>query len=382
MHVPQPVATRWSDIESALPFSELELLADVARLRVRHRVRAVYVGGSRADGYGNARSDIDVYALVDEPVVRQPGEGFAVSCIGHRHIQYDFVSIPFLEDAIDQLQSSALEKIRLSTDDLKLLHRLCNSVAVSGCEIVRAYAERVRAAGFARLCAHRKAWECENGIQDAYGAWESGHVETAVYMLRTAVRLALDALVSLCGETANNDKWIFPRSVRAFGPDHPLCITFRNLYRHIPAEHEQDELQSCFEDSFRFVQVCLDALCANETARATAAAPPLNPLAQHVLKALDATIPNGKSPHVYLRRTDSKVLLHHRGLLKQELSERAAVLWWCAGGGSSPGGAASAAACLRPDLFVREADAQEMAERLCARWTAAGYLRPPMTSAR
>jgi hypothetical protein len=376
MHVPRPVAVRWSDIESQMPFSEQELLDDVARLRDRHRVCAVYVGGSRADGYGNVRSDVDVYVLVEEPVEPISGGGYVVSCVRGQHIQYDFVTTDFVENAVAQLREGALDRVSLSRVDLKVLHRLCNSVVVSGDDVVSGYRERLLNAGFARLCAHRKAIESENGIQDAYGAWDSGHNETAIYMLRTTVQFAFDALVSLRGETANNDKWIFPRSVRAFGSDHVLCLRFRSLYQQIPNENNPDDVAQYFQRSFRFVQVCLDALCASAMPVTGDVAPPheVNSLIQRVLLGLDETVPSRKSPHAYLRCINGKYLLHNRGRPRQELGERAAVLWLCVVGRQSPAETASAAMRLRPDLFQDEAHAMTLADKVHRGWVAAGHL--------
>lgn len=375
MHVPQPVAKVWADIGSALPFSEKELLVDVARLKQRHPVVAVYVGGSRVDGYGNNRSDVDVYALVDGAAESDSRDGFEVSFIHRQPIQYDYVSVAFVEGAINQLRTLVFEEVRLSIADIRILHRLCKSVAVLGKERIDEYRAQLLEAGFPRFCAYKQALECDNAIQDAYGAWESGHIETAIYMLRTTVQFAFDAVVSLAGETANSGKWIFPRSIRALGQDHPLCLRFRSLYDRIPNVGNSDDVEQCFARSFRFVQVCMDTLYANGVGSATGSTTDeLSVLSGHVLKGLDEAIPNRKSPFVFLRRALGKHLLYHRGLLKQELSERAGIVWLCIIGRLSADETATVAAALRPDLFPDEASALELTVKLYRTWTNAEYL--------
>lgn len=373
MDIPRPLAHRWDDIADDLPFAREELLADAHRLNDHWHVKAVYAGGSRVDGYGNTRSDLDLYALVEDPVGPPRHDGYVVSLIRGQPIQYDIVTIAFVDQALTQLLADDLDNVQLSATDLKVLHRLVHAVPLLGETILEQCRDRLVQAGFARLCAYRKVAQSLNGLQDAYGAWESRQLETTVYTVRSTVQYALDAVLCLLGETANNDKWIFPRSVRALGAAHPLSLSFRRHYRGIPDSEQTEDVARYLQDALGLAQTCLDTWFATWLEREHTPVHGLGPVARHVMQHSGTY--GVKTPHVFLRRLRDKTVLFHRGRPARELSDRAAALWLCLQGETAAPQALAEVACTLASTQFPDLDgALALAERLLPAWSAAGYL--------
>lgn len=370
------VARTWLDLDGDVPFTPEALLADVERLRGNREVLAVYVAGSKVDGYGNARSDVDAYALVRSGELLHEHDGFDVTFIERQHIQFDFVPVEFVEQALQQIETNPPDRVLLVAREMLLLHRLYNSVAVSGSDIIEGFRTRLRNANFAHVCAAKQITACENTVQDLYGAWESGQSETSVYAARIASQYAFDAVVSLLGETANNGKWIFPRSARSLGVEHPACKEFRAIYSSAPLGASTDAISAYLRRCLRMVQVGMETFLAHLLVGPDAVHKhfELNNLADQLLLGGMEPVPQRKSEEAYVRRESGKLYLYVRGIARQELSERAAVCWLSIAGRKDNSACAATAHSARPDLFADEADAHQRMSKLAAGWREKGLL--------
>ena len=65
----------WACLSQQFGITHDALLADVRAKVGDHTVHAVYIGGSIADGYSNARSDVDVYARLRREGRSRCGDG-------------------------------------------------------------------------------------------------------------------------------------------------------------------------------------------------------------------------------------------------------------------------------------------------------------------
>jgi predicted nucleotidyltransferase len=361
----------WADVRARLGITREALLADVEAKLDMCLVHGVYVGGSIADGYGNERSDVDVYVLISEASRPPSNGGFEVSMMVHRTLQYDFVSLEQLDKAIEQFEGRAFEDASVSIATNQVLHRLMNGVVVYGPEVVHRYRERLAHARYCAFSSHVKEMQSENALQDAYGAWESQQFETATINIRLATQRAFEAVLSLCGQTATNEKWVFEKAALALGKEHAAYLHFRDLYSRMPARFDPEGVAEYFGDSLAFLQLCFDATVASALVP-SAHGDHLGELSQALLqRTLQG--PTRKNCRIHLKRHRGRILVHDAAVPTREMSERAALVWIGLGIVPTLVESVSLAQRLRPDI-IDEGSAAGLAPKLEAAWLKTGML--------
>ncbi len=371
MHRPPSQARVWEDISPAAAFSADQVLVDAAVVGANEHVLAVYVAGSRVEGFGNGRSDVDLFLLVDRPAER-PRYGHDVSVINGQHLQYDVVSVQFVQRALAELRKEHLEDVDLNRANLQLLHRLCNSVVLSGQEHVAALRAELFDAGFVTFSTYLKLQDCDNSVQDAYGALEAGHTDTAMYSFRQAAQRAFEAVLAVCGETTANEKWVFAKASRALGPSHPLNLRFRSLIACTPVDGDEATVGSYIARAVELTQACQNVVVAQSLSGA-ADGGRLSLLAERLAGATtDAT--HRQRPGTWIRRVRGKNVLCRQGRPAVELGTRAALVWLGAETGLDGDALARLLAELRPDLFGSVDLASESVARVEQSLAAAGWL--------
>lgn len=364
------VAPTWEDIQPLVKIHRQQLIAK-ANAVVAGPAHAIYVGGSIADGYGNNRSDLDIYVLIDENNRPSSKRGFDFGVLNGKGLQFDFVSHDQLEAAIAQLETKKFEQISMNLSMNQILHRLCNAVVIDGGDTVAGYAERLRNARYLAFSSFVKQEQCENALQDAYGAWDAGQLETATFNLRLATHRAFEAVLSLCGQTATNEKWVFEKASRALGKSHPALAQFTALYLSMPSAFTTDGVGDYFERLLSFMQKCMDATLSSLLVPATPRVP-FSRLGKSIL-ASSAPAANRRNPRIHLRRVEGRNIVLESAVPGRELSDRAALVWICSWTCDDIEQSVAAAYGARPDLFVGE-DVPSLAIKLEANWVRAGML--------
>jgi hypothetical protein len=361
----------WSDIGRRLGIEPNWLLADVAAKIGNRPIHAVYIGGSLAEGYGNVRSDVDVYVLVDE--ISRPlwTGGFELSIVNSHALQYAFVSVEQLDAAILQFENRSFEEASVSRALNQILHRLVHSVVVHGDVIVQRYRSRLNAARYSAFSSFVKEMQCENSLVDAYGAWETGQYETATYNLRLAAIRAFEAVLSLYGQTATNEKWVFEKAALALGKKHPAYEGFVELYRRMPISFSSKDVKEYFDDLLAFVQFCFDATTGNVLMPHSPYEQVSN-LTQAILKRKFFGL-RQKNSRIHIKRYKNSNLVCQAAIPKRELSDRAALVWLWLGVASTLVESVEMARDSRPDLFVDVSNV-ELAKKLEAAWLKTGML--------
>lgn len=199
---------------------------------------AVYAGGSLVRGWGNERSDLDLYVIVDEPWESEsaqidsvalhpdsiPVEGIYVD--GRRwDIEY------WLESQVDQVfakvSPETLESIqpaakRMMDPEIALLERFSYAAPVAKDEWLEERRRRLDALPLRQMMALRALHMLDIYTEDVVGQLGKGDVESAVLTSRIALRYAVDALLASHGEFGESPKW-FARRYRAADP-HELSF--------------------------------------------------------------------------------------------------------------------------------------------------------------
>jgi len=362
----------WPDIGRKLGIEQSWLLTDVAAKIGNRPIHAVYIGGSLAEGYGNVRSDVDVYVLLDESSRPLWRGGFEISVVNSHTLQYVFVSVEQLDAAILQFENRPFENASVSRSLNQILHRLVHSVVVHGDVIVQSYRLRLKAARYSEFSSFVKEMQCENSLVDAYGAWEAGQYETATYNLRLAAIRAFEAVLSLYGQTATNEKWVFEKAVSALGRKHSVYENFVDLYRKMPPSFSSEDVKEYFDNLLAFIQLCFDATTANVLVPHPTYEQVSN-LTQAILKRNFFSLRRQKNSRIHIKRYKNSNLVFQAAIPKRELSDRAALVWLCLGITPTLTESVEMARHSRPDLFL-DVNNVELAKKLEAAWVKTGML--------
>lgn len=199
---------------------------------------AVYAGGSLVRGWGNDRSDLDLYVIVDEPWQSKsaqidsvalhpdslPVEGIYVD--GRRwDVEY------WLETQVDQVfakvSSETLESIqpaakRMMDAEVAFLERFSYAAPVAKEEWLEERRRQLAGLPLRQMMALRALHMLDIYTEDVVGQLAQGDVESAVLTARIALRYAVDALLASHGEFGESPKW-FARRYRAADP-HELSF--------------------------------------------------------------------------------------------------------------------------------------------------------------
>jgi predicted nucleotidyltransferase len=194
---------------------------------------AVYAAGSLVRGWGNERSDFDVYVIANEPWESEsaqidsvalhpdslPVESFYVD--GRRwDVEY------WLERQVDELfgkvSPEQLESIqpaakRMLDPEVAFLERFSHAAPIAKAEWLEERKRQLEALPLDSMMALRALHMLDIYTEDVVGQLGAGDVEAAVLTAKIALRYAVDALLASHGQFGESPKW-FARRYRAADP--------------------------------------------------------------------------------------------------------------------------------------------------------------------
>jgi hypothetical protein len=194
---------------------------------------AVYAGGSLVRGWGNERSDFDVYVIVNEPWASEsaqidsvalhpdsiPVEGVYVD--GRRwDVEYWLerqVDQLFAKVAPEQLESIQPAGKRMMDPEVAFLQRFSHAAPIAKDEWLDERKRQLDALPLDSVMALRALHMLDIYTEDAVGQLNADDVESAVLTAKIALRYAVDALLASHGEFGESPKW-FARRYRAADP--------------------------------------------------------------------------------------------------------------------------------------------------------------------
>jgi hypothetical protein len=239
------------------------LRADVSGVELAQVTRAVgadpkhdllFLSGSLVAGFGNPRSDLDLFvvtgslaeaaARATQAFSRFLGSERTVVLVQDASFARQWDVEVWTRSGVDGLRAKwfgtgdpmkSLDSAwGLTEADFDFVHRLSIAQPVNS---PAGLADLQARFDFGRLpsllCARRTA-NYESRATDALGAIEGGQLETAHYSARMALEFALDAYLAALGETYVAPKWMHEKAKRTC-PNDPLYLAFRELERQPPA---------------------------------------------------------------------------------------------------------------------------------------------------
>jgi hypothetical protein len=247
---PGPEATR-PLARSSTPPGGLELVERVSeRLAADSGASASFLAGSLAEGLGNRTSDIDVY-LTGPDLARRRRQ---LSVDGIR-LDAHYLPLGFLSDLVHRVLATTPPDQPLAPvpeADLALAVRLRTARVLTGADVIRPLQDRVRqgAAQLRRLTIAECLDLAYAELEDFAGAQDSGDLDAATMLARSALLMAGKAVAAACDELYGGRKWVWQQLGRSAPPGFPLP-EFAGLLR-------QDPLGD-FSGQLAMTQTCLAA---------------------------------------------------------------------------------------------------------------------------
>jgi hypothetical protein len=194
---------------------------------------AVYAGGSLVRGWGNDRSDLDIFVIVREP---WRSESAQLDSVGLRPeaipVESTFVSSRrwdveyWLESQVDQLfdkvapdqlDGSRPAGLHMTTTEIAFLERLAHAALIDKDEWVHERKRQLEASPVSEIMTLRALHMMDIFVEDAVGQLQAGEAESAVLSAKIAFGSAIEALLASHGEFGETSKW-FVRRYRAVDP--------------------------------------------------------------------------------------------------------------------------------------------------------------------
>jgi hypothetical protein len=231
--------------------------------------RAVFVGGSIVQGLGNARSDVDVYVVVDEAPHATRADQIQQVRLDPAYVPAEVVDLHqrrwdieyWRDDQVDQLLAkvdrSHLAERRaagseLVSAEIRFLNNLAIGDVLAGEQWSAQRREQLRASAFQSMLCATALEEADNFVEDALGNLESGDSLTAALAARRAFELVVDAALMSRGQWGiwKWNKWQ-ARMMQAIEPDvlpfarYWAIVTMQRLGAQTPAKWAIDTLRLC-----------------------------------------------------------------------------------------------------------------------------------------
>lgn len=182
-------------------------LARAARAAAAAEPLAAWISGSHAQGVAHARSDVDLYVLVEEAggrIVRTREGPWTVECDLWPRAAVDAVLGRLA--AVDPDAASSEELAAFGYERLGLLHGLRIGIPVLGAAVFEALRRRCPADRVAALIERRLRDRIAELLDDAAGMREAGNLLGACLRAREAAGAAVDLTLNRAGHVYINPK--------------------------------------------------------------------------------------------------------------------------------------------------------------------------------
>jgi len=196
---------------------------------------AIYAGGSLVRGWGNDRSDLDIYVVVTEPwrsdeaqveTVALDPDTIAVEVVYVDKRRWDVeywlesqVDQLFAKVAPDQLDGSLPAGKHMAYAEVAFLQRLAHAAPIDKDAWLDERKRRLDASPLGSVMALRALHMMDIYTEDAVGQLEAGDVYSAVLSSRLAFQYAIEALLASHGEFGESPKWFARRYLAADPPE-------------------------------------------------------------------------------------------------------------------------------------------------------------------
>lgn len=223
----------------------------------------VYICGSTAEGFGNSKSDIDIYVIGTELPDLHNADGRVIDCgtykinnqiIGSARIDIEywtFREVKRLQKVLEDYKIGG-DKLKLNEEEIDFLHRLKFAIPLFGQELFHEMRASTRFDQFDRglVISHINIYS--GLVEDIDGCMADGDLYTALTASRLLLDRAIDAFLASRGETNARPKWRMRKLLRAFGEDSEVFKNYMRLQFLVSADKEQ--IKQHVEDVLMYCQ--------------------------------------------------------------------------------------------------------------------------------
>ncbi len=228
---------------------------------------AIYLAGSLIRGWGNPKSDLDVYVITAEPWQggRVAEEVSLTAGIVPVHAFYvddrrwdvefwtDRQVDQMLEYAVwDKFESGTSKGSILTATEIAFANRLSRCHVIDGADWVSYRAKQFAASAMKSIIVAETLDELDGLAEDAVGMAEAGDYVSATIAARYAFDTAVDALLASLGDYERQIKWRGRRLLEMRPSELPFdkywqVETMRDFDQAAPEKWIRSVLQSCQE---------------------------------------------------------------------------------------------------------------------------------------
>ncbi|EEO6565995.1 hypothetical protein G6H54_002184 [Listeria monocytogenes] len=180
-----------------------------------------FVAGSLVEGFGNEKSDVDVFIICQSLPVNQEVQKFfdiypdsnvfynnknVVLTFTYENMDFD-VEFHLVSEVEKAIKRNNLKEIKSSDAYVDFLHRLKWSFFLNGEENYKAIKESVNYDCFSDIPVRYLSMIYSIKTTDIMGAYREKDFKTAFFMSWFLLEYCIDAYLSLFGETNPNNKW-------------------------------------------------------------------------------------------------------------------------------------------------------------------------------
>ncbi|WP_223624654.1 hypothetical protein [Microbacterium sp. EST19A] len=193
----------------------------------------VFLSGSLVEGFGNAKSDIDVVAIgardtsleLPSPWVPLGPGKVLIRTLDGRRVDIEFIPVDVLESAIDKLDSDSSDRHpatrALSSELLSALHSLHIGIPLNRLDQFHELRSAVPWATLNSAMSDVAAYMCRATGEDAAGAILAGDAYSAMISSKISLGYSIDMLTARLGHTNPKPKWR-ARKLQALGANAVL----------------------------------------------------------------------------------------------------------------------------------------------------------------
>ncbi|RWQ71102.1 hypothetical protein [Bacillus cereus] len=229
----------------------------------------VYISGSLVEGFGNVKSDIDVFVICDEiewnenknrteSIVKE-NENQTVRNFVHNNQRYDieYIKMDYFKKTINDLNNLNFETDdfinSLDNKQLDLIHRFKHGVAIGNKEL---FSELYNSSNFENLSknlVYNNTRIYSAVVEDLQGAFQSQDYGTTYFLTRRVVDVAINTFLASQHETNPSAKWTY-RKLERFVKNND-CYRIIERYMDIQqASYSKENMENMVFEALSFSQ--------------------------------------------------------------------------------------------------------------------------------
>lgn len=210
----------------------------------------VYLSGSIIDGFGNSKSDIDIYFIYENKNVilnylnKNEKNLFNNSHfvqhfeLNHRRIDVEFWDLKSVFKIIEDINN--LNKYKaIPIDSLEFIHRFKCGIAISGEDQFNKLYNKTNFDNLRHYNAIHHLYLQNSFLEDIEGNIESNDYGTAYFNIRELIYRCVFGYLSLHDETTQNRKWLFRKLERYSKKINNYDILKQYMYLNAFPYHEE-----------------------------------------------------------------------------------------------------------------------------------------------